>query len=311
MDKDIKVFVANIYYKEAKDKRANDKDPEIIAWEKSDKFEGNYPLMFTFPGAGDNIKKKKFFAVKDYEKALFFDKGQLVGILSGGIYKLEKKARIKGTQIVWIDSSLIEIPWGIPRSSGIPTKDGYMVGLYGDLKLKISNVKLFYNDIIAGKNDWRVQNLKDWIITLLHTSLRDIFKNYDAKSILLEDRERVIHLITSKMTEEFFRYGLDLETFNIIGVRAPEEMKDLYNQEKLQTRIIDDSKIENLETLIREKDELKERIKNLKRKLKQLQDSLIDDKISQDEYENKKEQILTFINELEKDILKIDAKLNN
>ena len=212
--------------------RFKDDDPEIIAWQRIDQEGFETSLLYSFPQPGDKIKDKKYFAVKDYERVLFYNQGRLVDVLRGGIYELDKKARIKGTEIVWIDTSLIEIPWGIPKKHGIPTKDGVTVGLFGDLKLKISDVKTFYNDIVAGKKEWIIQDLKDWIMGLLHTSLKDIFKKYNMKQIILEDRERVINLITSKITEEFLRYGLELETFNVIGMKTPEGIQEILDKDK-------------------------------------------------------------------------------
>ena len=281
-------------YREIKDKKFKDNDPEIIAWQREDKGALDTPILYSFPQPGENIKSKRFFAVKDYEKTLFYNKGELINVLSGGVYELDKKARIKGTEIVWIDTSLTEIPWGIPQSEGIPTKDGYIVGLYGDLKLKISDVKLFYNDIVAGTKVWKIQDLKDWIISLLHTSLRDIFKNYNAKSIILEDRERVINLVISKVTEEFLRYGLELETFNVIGIKAPDDTEKLFKDDK-----------ERIEYLAQQKNEINKRVEDLKNKLKEQQDLLLKDKITQEYYEKKKKQIQTFIEEAQDELKKI------
>ena len=217
-----------------------DYDPEIIAWERGDVNSKNHPLLYIFPQPGDNIKDKKFFAVKDYEKALFYNKGELLGVLGGGVYELEKKAKIKGTEIVWIDTSFIDIQWGIPQSDGIPTKDGIFIGLHGDLRLKISDIKIFYTDIVAGKSSWGVKNLKAWIMSLLNSSLRDIFKNYRAKQVILEERERVINLIIPKVSEEFMRYGLELETLNIVGVKAPEGTEKLFEKERVKGKISDE-----------------------------------------------------------------------
>ncbi len=280
-------------FKKIKDKKFKDYDPEIIAWQRETKEGLETPLMYLFPQPGDNIKEKKFFAVKDYEKTLFYNKGELIGVLGGGVYELEKKARIKGTEIVWIDTSFTEIPWGIPQSEGIPTKDGYIVGLYGDLKLKISDVKVFYNDVVAGTKIWTVQNLKEWIVSLMHTSLRDIFKTYTAKSILLEDRERVINLITSKVTEEFLRYGLELETLNVIGIKAPDDAEKLFKEDK-----------ERIEYFAKQKKNLQKRIEELKNKLKEQQDLLLKDKITQQDYNKKKKQIQMFIDEVQDELKK-------
>jgi len=281
-------------FKEIKDKKLKDHDSEIIAWQRESKEGLETPLMYLFPQPGDNIKEKKYFAVKDYEKTLFYNKGELIGVLGGGIYEIEKKARIKGTEIVWVDTSFTEIPWGIPQSEGIPTKDGHIVGLFGDLKLKISDIKVFYNDIVAGTKVWHIQNLKEWIVSLLHTSLRDIFKTYNAKSIILEDRERVINLITSKVTEEFLRYGLELETFNVIGIKAPDDAEQLFKEDKERT-----------EYLSKQKKDLHNRVEDLKIKLKEQQDLLLKDKITQEEYDKKKKQIQTFIEEAQDELKKL------
>jgi len=230
-------------YKEYKGKVVVDLDPEIIAWQRGDADSKNAPIMYIFPQPGDNIKNKKFFAVKDYEKALFYNKGELLDVLGGGVYELEKKAKIKGTEIVWIDTSFIDIQWGIPQSNGIPTKDGIFIGLHGDLRLKISDVKIFYNDVVAGKRTWKIQNLKEWIMSLLNSSLRDMFKNHQAKQVVLEDRERIINLIISKVSDEFMRYGLELETLNIIGVKAPKGTEKLFDVEREKGKVSDELEI--------------------------------------------------------------------
>lgn len=297
-------------FKKVKKEKSEDYDPEIIAWQREDKGELNTPLLYSFPKPGDNIKNKKYFAVKSYEKVLFYNKGNLVDIIGGGIYELAKNARIKGTEIVWVDISFIEIPWGIPKSEGIPTKDGLTVGLHGDLKLRIEDVKTFYNDIVAGKKEWTVLDLKNWIKSLLHTSLRDIFKKYNAKQIILEEQERVINLVISKVTEEFLRYGLELETFNVIGIKYPEELQPILEQEKEKIKIIGKLGKYGLDNLIKQKNDLQARIKELNEKLKEQQDLLLNGKINQDEYEKKKRQIQMFIDETQKELEKINETIS-
>lgn len=293
-----------IMYKEIKDKKYKDYDPEIIAWQREPKEELETALMYSFPQPGDNIKNKKFFAVKDYERVLFYNKGELIGDLGGGIYEIDKKARIKGTEIVWIDISLLNIPWGIPIKNGIPTKDGYMVGLHGDLKLRIQNTTTFYNNIVAGKKEWAIQDLKDWIMSLLHTSLRDIFKSYFVKQIMLEERERVINLVIAKVTEEFIRYGLELETFSIIGLKTTEEVQEILDGDKEKTKTITKAYKTELENHYNRKIDLQKRIKELNKKKNELQNLLLNDKITQKEYEKKREQIENFIKEAQEDLKK-------
>lgn len=291
-------------------KKYKDNDPEIIAWQREDKGELETCLLSSFPQPGDNIKNKKYFAVKDYEKVLFYNKGELIDVLGGGIYELDKKARIKGTEIVWIDTSFLTIPWGVPMKDGIPTKDGFVVGLHGDLKLRINNAKIFYNDIVAGKKEWIAQDLKDWIMTLLHTSLRDIFKNYIMKSIILEERERIINFVTSKITDEFGRYGLELETFNVIGLKTPSDVEDVLEHKKHKTKTIAQSSKSSLDNLIKQKQHFENRIKDLTNKMKELQNKLLNDEIDKREYDKKNQQIQSFIDEAQEELKKIDEAIS-
>ncbi len=297
-------------YREIKDKKFKDRDPDIIAWQREAKEELETPLMYFFPQSGENIKDKKYFAVKDYERTLFYHKGELMGVLGGGIYELDKKARLKGTEITWIDISILNIPWGVPMKNGIPTKDGCTVGLHGDLKLRIDDAKTFYNDIVAGKKEWIVQDLKNWIMSLLHTSLRDIFKNYSVKYIILEERERVINLIVAKVAEEFLRYGLELESFNIIGLKTTEDVQKLLEQEKEKSMTFSQVGKDALDDLIQNKNDIQKRIKELKEKKEQLQNNLLDNKINKEEYNKKKSQIQEFINECQEDLNEIDENIS-
>lgn len=199
-----------------------DVDPDIVSWCRDCAPDMDAEIMHIYPKSTDNIKKVRYFAVKDYERALYYPQGEFVGELGGGIYEIEKEAQIKGTEIIWFDTSINEISWGFPATNGIPTMDGLMVGLFGDIKLRVSNVRTFYQDVVGGGNEWNLQDLKDWIKNLLQTSLRDIFKKYEINQILREDRERVIYQVTAKVTEEFSQYGLDLVSFNVLGIKTPD-----------------------------------------------------------------------------------------
>ncbi len=297
-------------FKKVVDKKYKDKDPGIIAWHREDKGELETCLLSSFPQPGDNIKNKKCFAVKDYEKVLFYNKGVLIDVLAGGIYELDKKARIKGTEIVWLDISFLTIPWGVPMKDGIPTKDEFVVGLHGDLKLRINDAKIFYNDIVAGKKEWVVQDLNEWIMSLLHTSLRDIFKNYTMKSIILEERERVMNLVTAKVTEEFVRYGLELETFNVIGLKTPSEGKSVLEHDKEKTTPIAQSSKSSFNSLIQQKNHFQNQIKELNNKMKELQNNLLNDEIDQKDYDKKNKQIQLFIDEAQEELKKIDEAIS-
>ncbi|MEJ2296653.1 MAG: SPFH domain-containing protein, partial [Candidatus Lokiarchaeota archaeon] len=243
------------------------------------------------------------------EKLLFYNKAELVDVLDGGVYELNKREKMKGLELVWIDTSFVKIQWGIPQSEGIPTKDGMFIGLHGDLNLKISSPKIFYTDVVAGRKNWNIKDLKNWIKGLMHTSLRDIFKNYTAKDILLEDRERVLNQSSSMMIEELLRYGLELDSINILGIKAPEGTENLFRVEREKAKIKDDQeilkakgeleakrrffKVESvkIESSKEKKTLIKQQMEELRDKLDQFDDMLAADKISKEIYEMRVKRI--------------------
>lgn len=277
-------------FKAVNREKVKDHDPSTIEWVRENKDKLENELIFRFPKQGENIKSKKYFAVKDYERALFYNQGALIDVLSGGVYELEKPARVKGTEIVWIDTSLIDIPWGIPKKHGIHTNEGRVVGLHGDMKIKISDSRIFYENVIAGKKDWTVQDLKNWNTSLILTSLRDIFKTYNLKHILLEDREKVINRITVKVTDEFQNYGIDLETFNIIDIKVPEDIEEEVNQKMTQ------------------KSQIQNRLLELNQRKQQIQDQLLNGEISSEEYEKKKILLENIIKETQQELNQIKTQ---
>ena len=111
---------------------------DMISWNREDISKAINEIIQVYPQPGDDIKKKKYFIVKDYEKVLFYNKAELVEVLSGGVYELNKKDKMKGLELVWVDTSFIQIQWGIAQTEGIPTKDGVLIGLHGDLNLRIT-----------------------------------------------------------------------------------------------------------------------------------------------------------------------------
>ena len=298
-------------YREIKEKKNKELDPGTISWQRDQVRNGVLPIIYKFPQQGDTFKKKKYFAIKDYERALFYNKGELVGVLKGGVYELDKKAKIKGTEIIWFDTGFIEIQWGIAASSGIPTLDGFVIGLHGDLKLKISDIKTFYHNVVSGKLNFSSQDLKDFIHGFLQSSLRDIFKKYDAINIIREDRERIVNLVIAKVSEEFLQYGLDLETINIRGIKSSQNIEDMFLKER-EAKISDQKTSKSIiEALFQEKEEVQKRIITLKKRIRELQDLYLDEKISGEEYDKKEKQIQEFIDKAEQDLREIDDKVRN
>jgi len=83
-------------YREIEADKLKPHKPEMISWIREDKGEAVNEIIHIYPQPGDDIKKKKYFIVKDYEKVLFYNKAELVDILGGGVYELNKKDKLQG-----------------------------------------------------------------------------------------------------------------------------------------------------------------------------------------------------------------------
>ena len=192
----------------------------------------------------------------------------------------------------------------IADTEGIITQDGFKIGIYGDLKIRISNVKTFYIDIVGGRQEWTLSKLKDWIKGLLHTSFRDIFKIYPLNGILRENRETVINKVIAKISVEFSKYGLDMESCNILGIKTPESAQKILDQQKDSTLLSNEIIATKQDFQMKDQKETLIRISNLKKKLQELQDNLIDGTINEDEFQRKSRQIQQFIEQAEQQLCK-------
>lgn len=269
-------------------------NPEIVEWNRCDipskgtECDPNLiPLMYKFPPSGSDFKKVVYFAVKDYERVLFFEKGQLIDELKGGIYGIAKDARKKGTEIIWFDSSIQSIKWGIPQDPGLLTKDNYFIGLSGEIKIRIRQVKRFFSDVVGTSQIWTLKDLKFWLKSILHSVLRDIIKIYNGAQLLREERTKLEELLIAKISPDLMRYGLEMDSFSILNIKLPDILLNIitagqeYNSNRLESMKQEQLHLYTLQN------ELLTQIQDLNSKLNSIQNEYLDGNISDDDYHAK------------------------
>ncbi len=269
------------------------------------------PLLKKFPEMGHKLSKCTSFVVKEHEHAILLKNGELISEMPSGTYALDKDSRNIGTEIIYIETTIQNIPWGIPQINGIRTKDGFLIGMFGEIKVRINNATSFYKYVIGGLETWTIGDLKQWIKSLLHTSLREIYADYNLKNIFQDDTEMVMNKITAKMIEEFHLYGLIIESFSVLGYKASEEANQYIDanqttslqkyqfSEKMQEKKYQDQEI------------IQNRIASLEKRRNVLQDQLLDSLISKDEYEMRIFMLSSFLDESKNELEKIIKKQEN
>lgn len=276
------------------------KDNNTIEWNRENEDnEMNQSLIYRFPNSNQTLANTKNYTVKEHERAILLRNGEFISEMESGTYELDKISRRPGTEIVWIDITMHTIPWGIPQITGIRTKDGFLIGLFGDLKLHVLKPTSFYRYVIGGNIQWKKNNLKKWIKSLITTSLRDILRNYNLNAILSDKREALFNKVSSKIFEEFYLYGLSLDSFNILGFKAPESAAEILESNTftsiLQNQIHKQKKIKEVE----EHTVILNRISSLKDRKRNLQDQLIENQITKEEFKEKNQMLTLFLEQAE------------
>ena len=259
-------------------------------------------IIYRFPTKKQTTAKTKGFAVKEHERAILLKNGELISEMESGTYELDKQARKPGTEIVWIATNLFSIPWGIPQINGVYTKDGFQIGMFGDLKLNIEKPLYFYKYVVGGSPFWTLRQLKEWIKSLLHSCLRDILKKYELLQIFQENHQVLREMLIGKVIEEFDSYGINLSSFNILGFKTPDSASNLLDSKKttaiLHEQVLQKEKYQSYEEI----DRILNRISSLKQRQRGLQDDLMDNKITNDEFREKKNILTIFLEESNRDL---------
>ncbi|MHA1270159.1 MAG: SPFH domain-containing protein [Candidatus Helarchaeota archaeon] len=175
----------------------------------------------------DNIKKIDCFAVKDYECAVFLQKGEIIDILKGGVYELEKSAKIEGTEIILADTREIQLPFGIAMDSNLlRTADGFPLGLFCHLTLKIEDVKKFVIKI-TGNNIYTGENLRDSIRNIVDPALSDIIYSYNLSELASIPQNKFASEIVVIIYDQLMDKGIKIIGFGPVNFKYPEDAKSV------------------------------------------------------------------------------------
>ena len=276
---------------------SNKPTSNTVSWDREITQGLETPLIKRFPNSVETLSNTKAFCVKEHERAILLRLGEFVSEMESGTYELDKQSRKPGTEVIWIDTTIHQMPWGIPQMNGLQTKDGFMIGLYGDLKVSIAKPVSFYKNVVGGAPKWQLVDLKLWIKGILHTSLRDIYGDYNLLEIFKEEREAIRNKVSSKLVEEFYNYGLMLETFNVLGFKSPPSAQQYIESTQTTTILQNEMQQKNQIRNVADREQLAGRISSLQSQLRELQDQLIQNQITKEEFKEKRNLLTLFLDE--------------
>lgn len=276
----------------------------LVVWEHEENKE-NRALVHRIPNNKiTDMRKVEKFGVRDYERVLLFNSGQLTSVLEGGIYELDKANRNSATEIVYVDNGIFDLSWGVPHfQSMITTSEMIKVGMNGSLKLKVVDPGAFIQKVVAYKKDFTDTVVKEFVTSLLITSLRDIVKKYTLRNLVQSNREDIKALSVTKVSQEFKIYGLELISNDILGFAfAPEvqsQVDDILNES-----IIDVSSLQA------EKENIRLNIADMKKKLTDLENDYASGTIDDEAYDKRETRMKKIIQSREDELETIQSKID-
>ena len=251
------------------------------------------------------MRKVEKFGVRDYERALVYNSGQLTSVLEGGVYEIEKEHRNSTTEIVYVDNGIFELTWGIPYfQSMLTTSEMVKIGMHGTVKLKVIDYGAFIQKVVSYKKDFTDAIVREFITSLLITSLRDIVKKYTLKNLVQSNREDVKAMSVTKVSQEFRLYGLELISNDILGFAFAPEIQ-------LQVDEILNEDIDNVLTLKAEKEQVRLAIIDMKKNLAELENEYTSGSLDDDEFEKREKRIKKIIRSREEDLKNIQSKIDS
>ncbi|MHA2365277.1 MAG: SPFH domain-containing protein [Candidatus Hodarchaeales archaeon] len=279
---------------------------DTLVWDRKETPESNPQrgLVYRVPNKEfPDMRRIKNFGVRDYERCLFYRTGALQAVLEGGIYEVDKEARNKATEIVWVDTGIVDVPWGIPHFQGLMTSELIKIGMNGNMKIRVSEPAAFITRVVAYKKDFTDQVTKEFISGLMITSLRDIVKNYTLRNFLLSNREDIKGLSRTKFSQEFKDYGLELISMDILGQAFPPEVQNDVDDILGETRA-------DISNLREEKARLEDAIKRMKLQLEELEEQYAAGNIDDEEFDKKENRINKIFKRREEDLKKIQSQID-
>ncbi|MHA1169182.1 MAG: SPFH domain-containing protein, partial [Candidatus Hodarchaeales archaeon] len=215
------------------------KGAQVISWDHN-KNKGSIFIASGIDQASDatsgyDWKKVGGFVVRDYEMAVILQNGKYVGDLGAGMYKLEKKMKAPGCEIIWMSKQEFKILWG---TGNVYTLDNIMVGGFGVVNVRIHSPRDFVSNLLPGARKELMQgvNLEKWIKETIIESINQAMAQFSVEE-LVRDRTGLEDMIKNNLEGNFDRWGLEFLSCNVGGVKIPEEYRKTVLEYDARTQI--------------------------------------------------------------------------
>ncbi|MDQ7955684.1 MAG: SPFH domain-containing protein [Pseudomonadota bacterium] len=218
---------------------------DIIQWTET----GDGTLAWRFPMQEMEIQNGASLTVRESQKAVFVNEGQVADVFGPGMYKLTTQtlpvltylknwdklfeSPFKSDVYFFSTRQQVDQKWGTPQPITIRDKDFGAVRLraFGNYAFRIADPKLFHTEISGTRDTYTVADLDGQLRGLV---LQNISTAIAASGVpfldLAANQIEFAKALAAQLNPEFGKLGIQLETITVQNVSLPEELQKILDQ---------------------------------------------------------------------------------
>jgi membrane protease subunit (stomatin/prohibitin family) len=218
---------------------------DVIHWVE----EGDGVLAYRYPMQDFEIQYGGQLTVRDSQKAIFVNEGRIADVFGPGLYTLTTQTLPLLTNLmnwdkmfqspfksdVYFFSTRLQLnqKWGTANPITIRDKEFGAVRLraFGIYSYKIEDPQPFYMQISGTRDLYTVADLEGQLRNTIISSITDLFASSSIPFLdMAANQDELGQKIKDKMTPEFKRLGLALDTLQVQNVSLPDELQKILDQ---------------------------------------------------------------------------------
>jgi membrane protease subunit (stomatin/prohibitin family) len=206
-------------------------------------------LAYRFPMQDFEIQYGGRLTVRESQMAIFVNEGQVGDVFKPGLYTLTTHTLPVLTNLqnwdkffqspfksdVYFFSTRLQLnqKWGTANPITIRDKEFGAVRLraFGIYSYNIRDPKAFHVQVSGTRDIYRVEELEGQLRNTILASITDLFAESSIPFLdMAANQDELGNQIRQKLTPEFQRLGLELDTLQVQNVSLPEELQKILDQ---------------------------------------------------------------------------------
>ncbi|MBD3190960.1 MAG: hypothetical protein GF308_09970 [Candidatus Heimdallarchaeota archaeon] len=150
-------------------------------------------LIYVVPNSKKSVETLETFGVMEFQRALIFDGGKLIGTVAGGVYEILKDNLRPGTKVIWCPGpdAIFRLEWGAAKGiTGLFTKDFMEMGISGEIRYSIVDAERFVQTIIQRDINFTTDDVNEWMKKEVLSSMLDFARKYTYDEIKMQAMNR-------------------------------------------------------------------------------------------------------------------------